>query len=171
MFSVTFWCQHQFYVFFEGTIPLIPDRHGRQLWVDRDLYFAISGALNGIGQALGNRSAYYWRCIRSIGQRRPFYFIILQMLCGFTCSCIYFIQPLAILLAIGGVFTVNGAIYASGIKFIDSNVSRRHNLVALSVFFVFADIGSIIGQNTFEVIVHCVCGSDNTPSYYCDRSG
>ena len=156
----------QFYVFFDGKIPLISD-----WWIDRNLYFALSGALNAVGQALGNRAAYYWKCIRSIGQRHPFYFTICQMLCGLACSCIYFIQPLVILFAICGVFTINGAIYASGIKFIDSNVSARYNLVALSVFFVFADVGSIVGQNTFECIVEYVCGDDGLPHYYCDHSG
>ena len=156
----------QLYVFYDGTVPLFEGR----VWVDRNLYFAVSGVLNALCQVLGNQTVYYTRCVAVIGQRHPFYFIVFQVMCGVACSCVYFIQPAVVLIGIAGVYLMNGAIYASGLQLIDSKIHHRYNLLAVSVWLVFADIGSLIAQNTFESLVQYVCDKDSTPSYYCDPS-
>ena len=116
---------------------------------------------------IGNRASYYTKFIRIIGQKYPFCFIMFQIICGLLCSCIYFIQPFVALLGIAGVYLMNGTIYSSGVKYIDSNIDPKYNLISLSVWLLFADIGSIIGQNSFEPVVKYICNDSSTPSYYC----
>eukprot|EP00483_Globobulimina_turgida_P008760 UN08778 len=167
LFILNFFCTVSLYVFYSGEIPLFTSMEGKHVWINRDLYFALSGILNGICQVLGNRTSYYTKYITLIGQKYPFCFVVFQLCCGVLCSCVYFIQPFIALLGIAGVYLMNGAIYSSGVKYIDTKIDQKYNLIALSVWLIFADIGSIIGQNTFEPIVRYVCDDDSTPSYYC----
>eukprot|EP01084_Bolivina_argentea_P232863 392361_1 len=167
LFNMNFFCTISLYVFYDGQLPLFTDMKGNVTWINRDLYFAISGVLNAVCQIVGNRTSYYTQCILSIGQKHPFYFIICEVACGVLCSCVLFIQPLIALFGIAGVYLMNGAIYSSGVKYIDSNIQQKYNLISLSVWLLFADIGSIAGQNAFEPVVTYICNAKSTPSYYC----
>ena len=168
LFAMNFFCTVSLYVFYDGKIPLFTNiKNGTHFWINRDLYFALSGVANAIFQIIGNRTSYYTKFILKIGQKYPFCFIIFQLLCGLLCSCVYFIQPFITLFGIAGVYLMNGAIYSSGVKYIDTKIDKKYNLISLSVWLIFADIGSIIGQNTFEPIVKYVCNNSSTPSYYC----
>lgn len=162
MFTMNFFCTISLYIFYDERIPFISN-----IWINRNLYFALSGIFNAIFQMIGNRTSYYTKFILNIGQKYPFIFIIFQVICGLIASCVYFIQPFIVLIGISGVYLMNGAIYSSGVKYIDSKIDSKYNLISLSVWLLFADIGSIIGQNSFEPIVKYICNNSSTPSYYC----
>jgi len=167
LFTMNFFCTVSLYVFYDGRIPLFTNANGTHIWINRNLYFALSGIFNAIFQMIGNRTSYYTKFILTIGQKYPFCFVIFQVICGLLCSCVYFIQPFIVLIGISGVYMMNGAIYSSGVKYIDSKIDPKYNLISLSVWLLFADIGSIIGQNSFEGVVKYICNDSSTPSYYC----
>merc|ERR1712129_122484 len=84
LFLMNFFCTIALYVFYNGKIPLI-ESSGFHIWMDRNLYFAISGGLNALCQIAGNRASYYTSCVRAIGQRHPMYFVMLQLVAGVLC--------------------------------------------------------------------------------------
>ena len=55
------------------------------------------------------------------------------------------------------IFLANGAVYASSTKYIDENVGRQFNLLALSVWLFVGDIGSVLGSNTWEYAQPVLC--------------
>ena len=71
MFTMNFFCTVSLYVFYDGKIPLFTQSNGNHIWINRNLYFALSGIFNAIFQMIGNRTSYY-TIYTIIGQKYPF---------------------------------------------------------------------------------------------------
>ena len=88
-------------------------------------------------------------------------------LCGAVFSSCFFIEPLV---NVFGCVVVNfsfSLLYKAAVAFVEVNIECKYRLIALSLLFMFGDIGAILGANTWPFIVQSVCDK-NTQSYYCD---
>jgi hypothetical protein len=154
MYCVSFFSAALLYIYNDGAAGtgLVPLFGAGTLLFSHDWFFAINNSFTFCGDTISRKFAYWAK------PRHPLQYIILSITGALLC-----ISKIAILAPIGMflIFFANGAVYGTSTRFIDNNVDKRYNLIALSVWLFMGDIGSVTGSNTYEPLIEWLCSTHN----------
>ena len=120
-----------------------------QALLDHDHFLVVFFFCGFLGGTISRFVAY------TLKERNPCWYILINVL-GILCilSKVAIFAPLGMFFIMAG----NGFVYASIARYIDNNVAKEYNLVAISVWLCCADIGGFSGANAV-VPIHASLGS------------
>lgn len=160
----------QLYVFDPGNNSnnKVPLTKSSDVFINRDLLFAISGAFNALCQASGMRASYFSKFVGYISRRYAFIFILIIVAGSILCCCVFSLNVIIVIFGIGVVFLGNGLIYSTCVKNIDDRIESKYRLTCLSFWLLFSDMGALIGSSIWPSLLTVICDNLTQP-YYCSN--
>lgn len=161
MFMVALWSGLFLYLLNGKEVPLFgPDS---SVTVPHDWFFVVYNCGSMLGDNAGRKLAYRWRR-PGARQINPLLFLGLTLVGAAILLSLYAVlAPIGIFL----VFATNGLVYGTSSKHIDLVVSRRFQLIALSVWLMVGDAGSVAGSNLIPHVRDWVCAYHRNQHYVC----
>ena len=158
MFSVSFFSGIMFYILNDRSyVPLFGQFDHEKLLVSHGWFFTIFNAFTFMGDFMSRRLVY------SFKPRNPLWYLLVSITGAAMCLARFpIIAPLGIYL----VFFANGAIYGTSTRFIDTNIPKEYNLIALSCWLFLGDLGSVTGSNIWQSVRVGFC-DHSTAHYMC----
>lgn len=150
MFFVSFFSGIMFYILNDDDyVPLFGKLDHENTLFSHGWFFTIFNMLTFAGDSLSRRFVYHLA-----KSRNPLWYLAFSVVGTALCLCYL---PIVAPLGIFCIFFANGAIYGTSTKFIDENVDKSFNLIALSVWLFLGDLGSVTGSNLWEVAKPIYC--------------
>jgi len=115
---------------------------GSTTLMNRDRFFAIVSLHTFLGDTISRKVAYYFEL------RHPMLYLLFTILGAVFASLR---MPIFLWPGLFAIFFANGAIYATTTRFVDQQVHKDFNLIALSFWLFIGDVGSVLGSNTWCV--------------------
>lgn len=108
--------------------------------MDRDRFFAVFSMHVFLGDAISRKVAYYFE------PRNPMLYLFLAIV-GAVMGLLR--MPILLWPGLFAINFANGAVYATTTRFIDQQVHKDFNLIALSFWLFIGDAGAVLAANTW----------------------
>jgi hypothetical protein len=117
--------------------------------VDKDWFFAVVNVFVLLGDSVSRKAVYAMPRLY-----HPWLWLLCNVAGGL---CVLSAVPILYPFGMFAIYWGNGAVYGTTTKHIDSTLSRRFNLIALSFWLFIGDVGSVTGGQTWPALVPHFC--------------
>lgn len=127
--------------------------------MSHDWFFVIFNIFIFCGDSFSRKLVYWHR------QINPLWYLIISVIgTALNLSQVPIFSWPGIFL----VYYANGAVYGTSTRYIDANVAKRFNLIALSFWLFIGDMGSVTGSNIWQSVQDKFCdGVHDHLKYMC----